>query len=106
VDIALRNAADVYFYIRQRGPLDAVLQGKPRIGKAGRIHNQAIEALIDGTIDAVDRFAFDVGVKDFQVVAVLLSMALQHGVKLGWRGRTIDLRLTPPQEREIGSLQQ
>jgi len=36
--------------------LDAVLQGKARVGKACLIHDQDVEAFVDRLVDAIDRF--------------------------------------------------
>jgi hypothetical protein len=77
-----------------------------RTGEAGRIHHQPVEALIDGAVDAVDRFAFDVGVEDVQMIAMIPRMALQHGVEFGRGGRAVDRRLPPAEKGEIGALQQ
>jgi hypothetical protein len=73
VYVALGKAADMDLDIRQRRTLYAILQSKSRIGKSGRVHDQPIEALLCCPIDAVDRFAFDIGVEDLQLVAVSSS---------------------------------
>ena len=76
VDVAFGNAADVHLDIRQGGALEAVLQCEAGIGKPSRVHHQAVEALIDGAVDAIDRLALDVAVEDFEIVAMLPSVTL------------------------------
>jgi hypothetical protein len=49
-------------------PLMQSFRGKARVGKARRIHDQAVEAFVDSLIDAINRFPLDVGVEDFQLV--------------------------------------
>src|SRR6516164_2070144 len=105
VDVTLRNTADVHLHVRQTRPLDAVLQSKARVGKARWIHDQAVEAFVHSLVDAINRFTLDVGVEDFQLVSVVVSMAPQHSVEVGWRCGAIYLRLTPSEKCEIGALQ-
>ena len=63
VDVAFCDIADVHLDIGQGGALDAVFERITRVGEARGIHHEAIEALVDRAIDAVDRFALDVGVE-------------------------------------------
>jgi hypothetical protein len=63
VNIALGDAADMHLDVRQTPSLDAVLQGKARVSKARRIHDEAVAAFVDSLVDAIDRFALDVGVE-------------------------------------------
>ena len=44
-------------------PLDTILQRKAGLGKPWRIYHQPIEALVYGSIDAINRLAFNVAVE-------------------------------------------
>src|SRR5262249_19250119 len=97
---------DVHLHVWQTRSLDAVPQGKARVGKARRIHDQAVEAFVNSLVDTINRFTLAVCVEDFQLVGVIVSMAPQHSVEFRWRCRAIYLRLTPSEKCEIGALQQ
>ena len=81
MDAALRNIADMHLHVGQTSSLDAVPQGKACVGEARRIHDQAIEPLVDSLVDAINRFTLSVGVEDFQLVGVVVSMAPQRSVE-------------------------
>jgi hypothetical protein len=82
VYVTLGDAADVHLHIRQARTLDTVLQCLPGVGKARRVHDEPVRAIIHRPIDAVDRLTLDIRVEDVEMVATLQSVALELGVEL------------------------
>ena len=104
VYIALGDTADVHFYIWQARALDTVLQCVTGVGKSCRIHDKPVCAFVHRLIDAVDRLALEVRVENVEMVAVLLGVALELGVELGGGCRSVDVRLAPTKECQVGAL--
>ena len=61
-------------------------------------------ALVYGPVDAIDRLTLDVGVEDVEIIAMLPSVTLQHGVKLGGRCGAVDRGLASPEKGQIRAL--
>ena len=104
--VALGDAADMHLYIWQAFALDAVFQGVTGVGEPRRVHDKPVGAFIHALIDAIDRLALDVGVENAEMIAVILCMSLKHGVELGGNRRSVDLRFSPTEERQVGTLHQ
>src|SRR3984957_15524243 len=106
MNVTLGDAADMDFHIWQACALDAVFQGVTGGGEPRRGLDKPVGAFIHALIDAIDRLALDVGVEYAEMIAVILCMSLKHGVELGGSRRSVDLRFSPTEERQVGTLHQ
>jgi len=88
----------------QAGPLDAILQRKAGISEPRWVHHQPIEALVYGSIDAINRLAFNVVVENVEDVVMFPGVRLQHGVELGGGCSAVDRGLAPPEEGQVRAL--
>jgi hypothetical protein len=64
MDIALGEMADMHFHIGYTHTLQAILQGIAGIGKACRVHDDALNPAIRRLIDVIDGVPFDIGIVD------------------------------------------
>jgi len=103
-EAAFGNIADMDFDLRRADSLDAILQRKTGVGEPSWIHHQSIEALVYGSIDAINRLAFNVAVENVKDVAVLSGVTLEHGVELGGSCSVVDRGLAPPEEGQVRAL--
>lgn len=94
----------VHLDIGQRHALDAVAQRVTRVIEAGRIHDQAVDAVVQGLVDAIDGLALDVRVEDLELVLPGAGVPLEHRVEFARRGGAIELGLTFAEVNHVRAL--
>ncbi len=75
------DLADMHLHLGKRRRFHTVSQDIARIRESGRVHYNPISPCLRRFVDAVNRLAFDIGVKDPKRVSVIVSMGTQPLVK-------------------------
>jgi len=100
------DVAHVDFDVRQRHRAQAVAQRVAGEQERRRVHHQAVELLLFGAVDALDRRGFGMGVENLELVLVGFGVRAQHGVELGGGRLAVDLGLALAEVAHVGALEQ
>src|SRR5882762_8470699 len=99
-----RQVRQVNLDDRKRHCRDRVVKRNPVVGDSGGIDDGAV-GLVDVRVQGVDQDALMVRLRDHQLGAELARQGFEPGIHIRERLLPVDMRLAPPQEVQVRSVQ-